>query len=104
MRTTTDLLLLRWRAAQWLLACDDGYEEQARALRGAMRVEGIRDGDMIDESRLLRHQFGRQRYRLVDEINRLWGKIRERCTRCDRPSRHRDIDGVCCRCVLEESS
>lgn len=103
MRTTLDLLLLRWRVAQWFLALTDGKNDQAAAVLKAMGIEGITRSDMIDEFALLRAQFGhRQRYHLVAEIARLWGKIRERCVRCERPSRHRDNDGICCRCIIEE--
>lgn len=103
MRTTTDLLQLRWRVGQWLLALVDGEKEQAAALIKAMSIEGIRRADMLDEFRLLLAQFGhRQRYHLVAEVERLWRKLRERCTRCERPSRYRDNDGVCWRCIAEE--
>lgn len=105
VRTTTDLLQLRWRVAQWFLALSDGELEQARSLLRAMGIEGITRDDMLDEFRLLRAEFGnRQRYHLVAEIERLWAKLRERCTRCERPSRHRDNDGICFRCVVEEPS
>lgn len=103
MRTTTDLLLLRWRAAQWFLALSDGKLDQAAALVKAMGIEGVRRADLLDEFRLLRAEFGnRQRYHLVAEIDRLWRTIRQRCTRCERPSRHRDTDGICFRCIVEE--
>lgn len=103
MRTTTDLLMLRWRVAQWFLALADGKTDQAAALVKAMGIEGITRPDLVDEFRLLRAQFGnRQRYHLVVEIDRLRRKIWERCSRCERPSRHRDTDGICYRCVLEE--
>jgi hypothetical protein len=105
VRTTTDLLILRWRVAQWFLALVDGNDEQAGALVQAMGIEGITRPDIVDEFTLLRAQFGhRKRYHLVSEINRLWDKIRERCTRCDRPGRYRDTNGICYRCITEEPS
>lgn len=104
MKNTTDLLVLRWRVAQWFLALADGKMDQAAALVKAMGVEGIGKPDVMDEFRLLRAQFGhRQRYHLVAEIDRLRRKIWERCTRCERPSRHRDNDGTCYRCITKES-
>lgn len=79
MNNTTDLLNLRWRAAQWLLAVSDGDSKQVAALREAMRIEGIAQDDILDELALLREQFGRRtRVWLVEEIERLWQKLKER--------------------------
>ncbi|MGD9517529.1 MULTISPECIES: hypothetical protein [Mycolicibacterium] len=79
MKTTTDLLLVRWRAAQLLLAISDGDLAQVKALNQARRIEGISNVDTRDELDLLRDQFARRpRYRLVDEINRVWLKLRAR--------------------------
>jgi hypothetical protein len=79
VNNTTDLLNLRWRAAQWLLAVSDGDSKQVAALREAMRIEGIAQDDILDELALLREQFGRRtRVWLVEEIERLWQKLKER--------------------------
>lgn len=103
MRTTVDLLLLRWRVAQWFLALVDGDVEQAGAVAAAMGIEGVAKSDWVDEFMLLRAEFGhRRRYHLAAEIDRLWRKIWERCARCERPSRHRDADAICYRCIAEE--
>ncbi|GAA1681667.1 hypothetical protein MMUR_05500 [Mycolicibacterium murale] len=103
MKTTTDLLRLRWRVAQWFLALSDGEVDQAASIVRAMGVEGFTRTDMLDEFALLRAQFGhRQRHHLVAEISRLWGSISVRCSRCERQSPYRDSDGVCWLCVLEE--
>lgn len=75
---TGDLLRLRWRAAQWLLAVSDGDTRQAAALLEAMRIEGIACVDLLDEQRLLQAEFGRRpRYWLVQEINRLWLRVKD---------------------------
>lgn len=79
MNDTTDMLALRWRAAQWLLAVSDGDGKQVAALNEAMRIEGIDQADILDELALLRDQFGRRtRVWLVEEIERLWQKLKER--------------------------
>jgi hypothetical protein len=79
LRSTTDLINLRWRAAQSLLAICDGDRRRQRALRWAMRVEGAADQDILDELALLREQFaGRPRIFLVAEVNRLWLRLKGR--------------------------
>jgi hypothetical protein len=98
-----DMVHLRWRTAGLITALIEGNGKQATALRRAMRVEGIEDGDMADEFRLLLRQFGhRTPVYLRDELARLWRQLNLFCTRCGRTSRHRDNAGVCHRCVLEE--
>lgn len=98
-----ELLNLRWRTAQVMSAMVRGDGKHARAVRAAMRVEGIDDTDMVDEFRLLRNQFGhRPIAALSDEVARLWHRISQMCVRCDRVSRYRDNDGVCWRCIIEE--
>lgn len=76
MTSVHDLVLLRWRTAQWLLALADGDTAQADALVRAMRVEGVRTADVVDEFALLRAQFGhRSRWWLVEEIGRLASRL-----------------------------
>ncbi|MBX7453401.1 hypothetical protein GR927_35930 [Mycolicibacterium sp. 3033] len=76
MRSVYELVLLRWRTAQWFLALADGDLDQARAILAVMRVEGLTRADSLDEFRLLRDEFGRRpRYRLVAEIARLARKL-----------------------------
>lgn len=76
---TTDMLGLRWRAAQWMLAAAEGDERQVRAVREAMGVEGLDIGDVRDEFALLMRQFGhRPVAALRAEVARLWVKLDER--------------------------
>lgn len=104
-RDVHDLIHLRWRTAQLLLAVAEGEGDQVRALRIAMRNEGITAADRSDEIRLLWHQFGRRpQVVLRQEISRLWRQLRERCVRCGRANRHLDSQGVCVNCVIGESS
>ncbi len=77
MRTTTDLLMVRWRTAQWCVALLDGDTAQAAALLAAMRVEGVDRRDALDEFTLLRAQFGhRPRCILAQEVERVAAKLR----------------------------
>lgn len=57
LRSTTDMLRLRWRAAQCLMACTLGDGDSARALRALIRDQGFADRDFTDEFRLLLDQF-----------------------------------------------
>lgn len=76
LTNTVDLVNLRWRAAQWLLAVSDGDTGQATALLEAMRVEGMTLGEVLDEHTLLREQFARRpRAHLIAEITRLAQKL-----------------------------
>lgn len=104
LRSVRDLVHLRWRTAQVLMAAVEGNAEQVRSLRQAMRVEQLDDPDMRDEIRLLLRQFGhRTPVYLSEEASRLWRQLLQFCTRCGRASQHRDNTGVCHRCILEES-
>jgi hypothetical protein len=79
LNNTTDLLQLRWRAAQWLLAVAYGDKPQVHALNEAMRIEGVATSDMLDELALLRSQFAsRPAVYLRDEIARLWLRLKDR--------------------------
>ncbi|WP_167107263.1 hypothetical protein [Mycobacterium sp. DL592] len=79
LRNTTDLLQLRWRTAQWMLAATTGDKEQTAALCEAMRIEGVDLGDVLDETTLLIRQFGqRPTAALRDEVTRLWLKLKAR--------------------------
>ena len=76
MKSTYDLLLCRWRAAQLVLACRDRDSAQAAALVGAMGVEGIAYIDAMAEVDLLAHQFARRpRCFLAAEVHRLAAKL-----------------------------
>ena len=77
MKTTTELLNLRWRAAQLLLARRDRDIAQAEALVAAMSIEGVDYADAAAELDLLAHQFAhRGRWYLAAEVDRLAGKLR----------------------------
>lgn len=103
IRSIRDLLYLRWRTAQVLLAVADGKLEQVGALRRAMQIEGVDAADSRDEMGLLLRQFGhRPSIVLRGEVSRLWRKLTERCVRCDRIDRHLDNAGICHRCILVE--
>ncbi|MDC8982162.1 hypothetical protein PR370_06095 [Mycobacterium marinum] len=98
-----DLLHLRWRTAQLLLAAAEGQDDQVAALRWAMRVERLDSDDVRDELRLLSRQFGhRATFYLRDEVSRVWGQLIRLCVRCGRPSRHLDREWICASCVVEE--
>jgi len=76
VNNTGDMLNLRWRAAQWLLALSDGDIKQRHALREAMRIEGLDQADILDELALLRGQFaGRKAWHLRQEIDRVARKL-----------------------------
>ena len=76
MKSTYDLLLCRWRAAQLVLACRDRDSAQAAALVGAMGVEGIAYIDAMAEVDLLAHEFARRpRCFLAAEVRRLAAKL-----------------------------
>lgn len=76
MRTTYDLLLMRWRAAQLALARRDGETAQAGALVAAMAVEGVDYTEAADELDLLAHQFARRPRRfLAAEVERIAAKL-----------------------------
>lgn len=103
LRSVQDLVYLRWRTAQLLLAVVDGDDSQAQALRHAMRIEGIENSDTRDEMGLLAHQFGhRSLFRLREEINRLYRQLRQWCGRCGRRRWIFDSRGVCMDCVVQE--
>lgn len=104
LTSVRDLVHLRWRTAQLVNAMADGNRTQARAVRQAMRIEGIADGDMRDEFRLLLAEFGaRTPWWLRAEASRLWHALAELCVCCGRRSRHLDLDYVCADCVIEGS-
>ena len=77
--TTTDLLRLRWRAAQWLLAYVTENQLHGVALAGAMRIEGFAGEEVMDQITLLRGQFAYSRpAALTSEVTRLWIKLQDR--------------------------
>jgi hypothetical protein len=79
LSSTTEMLTLRWRAAQWLLAISEDDATQVNALRGAMRIEGMDHRDILDELALLREQFARRpAIYLRQEIARLWQQLKDR--------------------------
>ncbi|SBS77352.1 conserved hypothetical protein [uncultured Mycobacterium sp.] len=103
LRSVQDLVHLRWRTAQVLLAVVDGTTEQVRVLRQAMQIEGIETSDTRDEMALLLRQFGpRAPVWLRGEINRLSRQLRQWCGRCGRRNRYFDNRGICVDCVVEE--
>lgn len=76
MRTVSDLLNLRWRAAQLMLAHRDGDTRQAAVLVVVLRVEEVDLGDVAAEWELLTHQYGhRSRWYLAAEVDRLARKV-----------------------------
>jgi|GEM_PF-6090489 len=104
MSGVNDLVHLRWRTAQLVIAVAEGDGRQVRAVLHAMRVEGIGSGDRRDEVRLLLAEFGhRTLWWLREEVSRLWRVLTEFCVRCGRRSRHLDLDYVCPDCVVDES-
>ncbi|MHA7661852.1 hypothetical protein [Mycolicibacterium sp. HS_4_1] len=105
LRSTSDMLLLRWRTAQLLRAVVHGDAEQARALREAMRIEKLDGPDISDEMSLLVRQFGhRPIWALTQECARLWLKVSAICVHCHRISQQRDNAGVCAACITKEAS
>lgn len=104
LRRVLDLIHLRWRAAQLLLAIAEGRSDEARALRRAMEIEGVNPADIHDEIRLLLREFGhRSPWALGEEVGRLWRKLRQHCGRCGQRTKvWRAEDGVCLDCVIEE--
>jgi hypothetical protein len=98
-----DLVHLRWRAAQLLLAISDGDDAQVSALRQAMRVEGITSADRRDETGLLLRQFGhRTSYWLRAEVDRLYRQLRQWCGRCRQRAWCLDKRGLCPSCIVAE--
>lgn len=77
MRSVVDLLVLRWRAAQVLLARRDGDDAQAALLLAkVMPVEDIDYADLADELDLLAAQFShRARWCLAAEVDRVGRKL-----------------------------
>lgn len=76
MRTVSDLLNLRWRAAQLMLAHRDGDTRQAAVLVVVLRVEDLDYSDVAAEWELLGHQYGqRPRCLLAAEVDRLARKV-----------------------------
>ncbi|SOX53704.1 hypothetical protein MAAFP003_2378 [Mycobacterium ahvazicum] len=76
MRGVADLLNLRWRSTQLLIAHEKGDQAAVRSLHAAMRIEGLSPGDVADETALLLHQFGhRPVVVLREESNRVWRKL-----------------------------
>lgn len=79
MRSTVDLLRLRWRTAQWMLAATRGDATEMAALREAMRIEGLAVGDVLDELALLLRQYAHRPPALLrEEVTRLWLKLKDR--------------------------
>lgn len=79
LTSTADMLTLRWRVSQWLLAVTEGDKRQAAVLREAMRVEGLDHDDVLDEIALLVRQYGhRPIAALRDEVTRLFLRLKER--------------------------
>jgi hypothetical protein len=76
VKTTYELLLCRWRAAQLVLACRDRDSAQAGALVAAMGVEGVDYSDAMAEFDLLAYQFAhRSRWYLAAEVDRVADKL-----------------------------
>lgn len=76
LNDTTDMLKLRWRTAQWLLAAAEGDKRQMSALREAMRIEQIDSDDVLDEVALLQRQFGHRPIAVLrNEVTQLWLRL-----------------------------
>lgn len=74
MRTCEDMLAVRWRAGQVFVALAEGdLTRAAGTMAAATRVEGMKRADLLDEFRLLRHQFGHYStpFHLAAEVDRL---------------------------------
>ncbi len=77
--STRDMLLLRFRAAEWILAVVKDDQLRRVAIREAMDREGFTRQEIIDEIELLKQQFGHLRpVVLAREVTRLWILLQER--------------------------
>ncbi|MDH6245743.1 hypothetical protein [Mycobacterium sp. OTB74] len=68
------MLLVRWRAVQWLLATGRRDTSATAAVIAAAEIEGIPLIDLADETDLLAAQF-RYRPALAAEGYRLWDRL-----------------------------